>query len=714
MRVIDFSAQNNARLQYMQKMLGTGGGSALNNFFKNQEAMRLKREALGSLEATRAGQLDIGQQKADVLKQRLQEEIPGFRLKEENYRSLIDLHGAQLTKANVEAKLAAAGIPLKEAQTVAARMHALLYNAQTAKAKAETGLAAARTATEQEKAGATKDWRINEQNKALTQNARNIYNMAVAQVVGGNKQILTPANADRVEAAGQVLFGKDFKLDRDANGNWTPDMKKIAGTTLDKDGNPKGDFLKNVAQANKPSSPFEALVRNAQEAEAAGNTEGAKYYMQKIFKEVAPTVSQTQGAVLQRLASQGRMDDFNKLLTEWRSAGKGGGAGGQATQTRLGNIDATLSILDTIEGSVDKTFSNSPALVNSQYQNMSAWAKAHWKGDPDAQLLMDLPSYRATIARGVGDVGRLSVQEEANVQKALPNLSSDTQQQAHAKIANMRRILKNMRNSFAGNDPNTTRIIAQDLARRAAAGLPLEDVAAWDPGTPKDKAAPTPPSGDDIKGLDATKSSIENTQAQIADLRKSGAFPDSKMTWNELLGAVGPSNDNVVAAGKTLNGAVGDYQRNVMPHATNDTEINDLNSVSIDPAKDNLDTIVQKLDAMHDRVDRTSRSLGGVALTHGVDHGVEEPIKPTDHVDAFGPPDPNIPAGHRMDDAANRQKGIDAIGNSAVKNGQKIGGPEEKRDKAADQYRRELDPALQPFFDKLTPEQQQRVMSGVD
>src|SRR6516165_10007549 len=294
MRVVDFSAQNNARLQFMQKMLGTGTGSATANFLKNQEAMRLKREALTSQEAYRTGQLGIGEERTDLLRQRLEAEMPEIAARKEAADALVKLRGAQLTESNVKAQLAAAGIPKAQAETLAARMHAMLYEAQTGKAKAETGLAQARTAGEQAKTEATKDWTINQQNEALIRNARNIYNTAVAQVVGGNKQILAPANADRVEAAGRVLFGKDFKLPRDESGTWTPDMAHIAASVVDKDGVPKGDFMKNVAAAQKPATQFEAWVRAAQEAEAAGNTEGAKYYLNKIYKETSPTVSQVQ------------------------------------------------------------------------------------------------------------------------------------------------------------------------------------------------------------------------------------------------------------------------------------------------------------------------------------------------------------------------------------------------------------------------------------
>jgi hypothetical protein len=124
--------------------------------------------------------------------------------------------------------------------------------------------------------------------------------------------------------------------------------------------------------------------------------------------------------------------------------------------------------------------------------------------------------------------------------------------------------------------------------------------------------------------------------------------------------------------------------------------------------------MVQKLDAMRARVDRTQSSLAGVQGVHGIDHGMENPIKPTEHVDTFGPPDKNTPAGARMDDAANRQKGVDALGAKLAQNGKQIGGASETRDKSTTQYRDSLPPDLKPLFDKLTPDQQLKIMTGTD
>jgi hypothetical protein len=137
---------------------------------------------------------------------------------------------------------------------------------------------------------------------------------------------------------------------------------------------------------------------------------------------------------------------------------------------RLGNIRTTLGIVDQVDQSIDKVFSHSPAAVMSRGQQAGAYI-ASLRGDKDATLLQQLPSFRATVARAFGDVGRLSQQEETNVQRAMPDLAADTAERAKAKISNIRMILTEMQRRLQEEGEDSAAAYVKDFARRAAAGI---------------------------------------------------------------------------------------------------------------------------------------------------------------------------------------------------------------------------------------------------
>src|SRR5262245_5409263 len=222
---------------YNKSALGPGETAlerALNDVTKEQILRGdLERKQVGTLAKIQEGRergQQLGEDSASKEQERLEKSARGKEKSEREERELQET------------------IPKLRAETETTRLTGKWREAQT---KTE----GAKYEGEKEKTAATRDWRNAALVDGIKEDARNAYNGAVANALAGNMSSFqgehAKENTDALERAGQILNGPGFKLPRDPDGAWQPDLKKIGLTVTNKSGEYNAEFAKNVRDANK-------------------------------------------------------------------------------------------------------------------------------------------------------------------------------------------------------------------------------------------------------------------------------------------------------------------------------------------------------------------------------------------------------------------------------------------------------------------------------
>jgi hypothetical protein len=304
--VIDLgSARRAQQLQQMQLMQQfmvhspafSTGESNVDRVLREQAEDDIKQRAADRLEKE-----SEARQAEAVAKQHLAEHTGALKDWEAGQKDI-----RMYEKGQREERITDATIPKLGAETEAAQAHAGLFKTQAGESA--------------EKTAATRLWEKQQQDKALQDNARQVMQIGEAQAAAGNPQIFKKENADRYENAGKVIFGPNFSIPRDDQGQWTPDLTKLPRATLNEKGVPTGEFAKNLNEADKPKTDFEAIVKAAQHAEATGDTQAAKWYGAKLYEMYSPTIGKVQGQLVKGMLDDGRINDANDQISEWKRAG---------------------------------------------------------------------------------------------------------------------------------------------------------------------------------------------------------------------------------------------------------------------------------------------------------------------------------------------------------------------------------------------------------
>ena len=457
MPVIDLRGKEQERQAQMLMMMQqfrsrsslSGGESEYDRVTKEIEAQHLKEAADARASAVAGATIGANQALTEQRINKTNLETWGA-----GQKNVLDWSEEERKKRELEEGT----LPLKRAQTGAAEAEIPLRQAQTGEAKARTSLV-------QQDIEAKKNWMTQQDDEALAKHTNDQWNMGVQNIISGNPSALTKDNADTLEKAGKLKYGPGFTLPRTEDGSLDPKaVPNIAATVTDKNGQPSADFAKDLHAAEKPNTPFEANVRSWQDAINRGKPEEAKWYADKLWTDVQPTVGKVQGALLKQMFDDGDVDGIKQTLPGFRpSGGKGASMALPPAQARQQTEDGlnTLGQIQRLNEQFTDLVKTQPLpptgrMVMPMYD---FWA-AIQHSNPDVQ------AFRANLKDVVAQyrkfiTGKASNEKEmADLLQAVPNENDDVRAFTK-KLAEMRW--------------KTTRRVRTDLGIQQAYGLKIPD-----------------------------------------------------------------------------------------------------------------------------------------------------------------------------------------------------------------------------------------------
>ncbi|GEM_PF-3741834 len=344
------------------------------------------------------------------------------------------------------------------------------------------------TAAERAKTDATVEWGRQQRLEAYKKMALETWNHGVQQYLSGNKQMFDVgtdagrANVENMEAAGKVLNGENFQLQRDNyTGQWTPDEKKLALTIMNEKGEPSADFIKTMNEADKPGTPFESWLKAMNQAIAEGDTFGQEMLVGRMRKDILPTLGEAEGGLVDDLAKNKDTEGAVRMIeriTGARSKSKASAIKADKIQQEQNSLVNLYSTLGNTIDQFDKLVAQKKVPVGRLHVPFIKWLESIEVQDPEIATF--LGNQRQIVSRYINEVtGKQSNESEReDLKKAHPNENDNIKTFRHRMRDMQNNVLRTLRQNKGYWDS-----IAIDTPDLGVPPIPpSETVKRWGPG----------------------------------------------------------------------------------------------------------------------------------------------------------------------------------------------------------------------------------------